>query len=47
MIKSARWDRLKSQWAVLSFYTLALGIVYWLMRERDDRLTRASKGNPK
>jgi len=98
MVKSARWDRLKSQWAVLSFYqrfesavamvltfvigliilvalfrltlslvggllwgaldqagellglaaiTLALGIVYWLMRERDDRLARASEGDPR
>jgi uncharacterized membrane protein (DUF373 family) len=134
MIKSARWDRLKSQWAVLSFYqrfesavalvltfviglivlvalfrltlsvvtgllwgaldpldqavfqsvfgevltllialefnhtlqyvvtreqiaagellglaaiTLALGIVYWLMRERDDRLVGASKRDSK
>ena len=27
--------------------TLALGIVYWLMRERDDRLARASEGDPR
>jgi hypothetical protein len=31
----------------LAAITLAPGIVYWLMRERDDRLARASKGVPK
>jgi uncharacterized membrane protein (DUF373 family) len=31
----------------LAAITLSLGIVYWLMRERDDRLARASKGEPK
>ena len=31
----------------LAAITLALGIAYWLMRERDDRLAGASKRNPK
>ena len=31
----------------LAAITLALGIVYWLMRERDDRLARASEGDPR
>jgi len=31
----------------LAAITLALGIVYWLMRERDDRLAGASKRDPK
>jgi hypothetical protein len=31
----------------LAAITLAPGIVYWLMRERDDRLVRASEGDPK
>jgi hypothetical protein len=31
----------------LAAITLALGIVYWLMRERDDRVPGASKRDPK
>ena len=31
----------------LAAITLALGIVYWLMRELDDRLARASEGDPR
>jgi len=31
----------------LAAITLALGIVYWLMREGDDRLAGASKRDPK
>ena len=31
----------------LAAITLALGIVYWLMRERDDRLARVSKRDSK
>ncbi len=31
----------------LAAITLTLGIVYWLMRERDDRLARASEGDPR
>jgi len=60
MTAPARWKRLKTEWAVLSYYqhdvspghllglaaiTLALGVAYWLMRERDDRVAPGPQGD--
>jgi len=37
MIKSARWDRLKSQWAVLSFYQRFESAVALVLTLRDPK----------
>ena len=40
MAKQTGWRQLRSEWAVL---TLALGAVYRMMRERDDRIAGAPR----
>ena len=39
-------DTEPSRIAALAFATLALGAVYWLLRERDDKLEALRASNP-